>query len=243
MALDECLMLPAAPETVRLAADRSLRWAERALAEPRAPAQLFFGIAQGGTDPSLRTANARALAGLTEGGAGFDGFGIGGLFMGESRPETRRITGLAAAALPPEKPRYLMGAGLPADLVESAGLGVDLFDSVLPTRLARRGIVYTSFGRINLSRAPWRDDGAPLDPECPCPACTDTCRAWLHHLLRTRERIAAPLLIAHNLTWYAALTRRMRASIEADEYEAFMSSTDQFSRRGRDAEGRVAAAG
>ena len=219
MVLDECLALPAPAATVERAAARSLRWAERSLPGPRAPGQLLFGIAQGGTDERLREENARALAALGPPGSGFDGFGIGGLFMGESGAETRRATALAAAALPPDRPRYLMGAGLPADLLESAGLGVDLFDSVVPTRLARRGIVFTSVGRLNVSRAPFRDDDGPLDPDCPCPACGETVRAWLHHLVRARERVAATLLTAHNLTFYARLTERMRAAIREDRFE------------------------
>ena len=217
MVLDECLALPAAPEEVERAAGRSLRWAERALAAPRRPGQLRFGIVQGGTSARVREANAEALAALE----GVDGFGIGGLFMGEPGPETRRITGLTTAALPRDRPRYLMGAGLPADLVESAGLGVDLFDSVIPTRLARRGIVFTFAGRHNLSRAPYRDDPAPLDPDCPCPGCRRSCRAWLHYLLRARERIAVPLLSGHNLTFYARLTARLRKAIREDRYAAF----------------------
>ncbi len=218
MVLDECLALPAPAATVERAAARSLRWAERSLPSPRAPGQLLFGIAQGGADERLREENARALAALGPPGSGFDGFGIGGLFMGESGAETRRATALAAAALPADRPRYLMGAGLPADLLESAGLGVDLFDSVVPTRLARRGIVFTSAGRLNVSRAPFRDDDAPLDPDCPCPACRDTVRAWLHHLVRARERVAATLLTAHNLTFYARLTERMRAAVREGRF-------------------------
>ena len=221
MVLDECLTLPAPTEAVERAAGRSLRWAERSLAEPRSPGQLRFGIAQGGADPGLRERNAAALAALGPPGDGFDGFGIGGLFMGETGEETREMTRLAAAALPASRPRYLMGAGLPADLLESAALGVDLFDSVVPTRLARRGIVFTPAGRLNLSRAPFRDDGEPLDRDCPCPACRTAVRAWLHHLVRARERVAATLLTAHNLTFYARLTERMRAAIAAGDYDDF----------------------
>ena len=180
---------------------------------------------QGGTLPEVREANAGALRALGPPGDGFDGFGIGGLFMGEPAAETRRITALSAAAVGDERPRYLMGAGLPADLIASAELGVDLFDSVLPTRLARRGIVFTSTGRRNVSRAPYRDDGARLDEECRCPACGDYTRAWLHHLLRARERIAATLLSVHNLTFYARLTARMREAIREDRYPAFARET------------------
>ena len=221
MVLDECLSLPAPPDDIKRAADRSLRWAERSLAVPRAPGQLLFGIVQGGTLPELRRENARALVALGPPGEGFDGFGIGGLLMGEPTADTRRMTALSAEALGEKRPRYLMGAGLPADLIESAGLGVDLFDSVIPTRLARRGIVFTSTGRLNVSRAPYRDDTAPLDEECGCIACRDYRRAWLHHLLRARERIAATLLSAHNLTFYAALMARIREAIAADRFREF----------------------
>ena len=221
MVLDECLALPAPPDEVERAAARSLRWAERSLAAPRAPGQLLFGIVQGGALPEVRRENARALLSLGPPGEGFDGFGIGGLLMGEPTRDTRRMTEVCAEVLGEERPRYLMGAGLPADLIESAGLGVDLFDSVIPTRLARRGIVFTSTGRLNVSRAPYRDDPAPLDEECACPACRDYCRAWLHHLLRAKERIAATLLSAHNLTFYAGLMARMREAIAADRFAEF----------------------
>ena len=221
MVLDECLSLPAPPEEVERAAARSLRWAERSLVPPRAPGQLLFGIVQGGTLPEVRRENASALVALGPPGEGFDGFGIGGLLMGEPTEHTRRMTALSAEALGEERPRYLMGAGLPADLIESAGLGMDLFDSVIPTRLARRGIVFTSTGRLNISRAPYRDDVAPLDEECECLACRDYCRAWLHHLLRARERIAATLLSAHNLTFYAGLMAEMREAIAADCFSEF----------------------
>lgn len=221
MVLDECLALPAPPDEVERAAARSLRWAERSLAAPRAPGQLLFGIVQGGTLPEVRRENARALLALGPPGEGFDGFGVGGLLMGEPTRDTRRMTALSAEVLGEERPRYLMGAGLPADLIESAGLGVDLFDSVIPTRLARRGIVFTSTGRLNVSRAPYRDDPAPLDEECGCLACRDYGRAWLHHLLRAKERIAATLLSAHNLTFYAGLMARMREAIAADRFAEF----------------------
>ena len=221
MVLDECLALPAAPEEVARAAARSLRWAERSLAAPRAPGQLLFGIVQGGVLSEARRENARALVSLGPPGEGFDGFGIGGLLMGEPTEDTRRMTALSAEVLGEERPRYLMGAGLPADLIESVGLGMDLFDSVIPTRLARRGIVFTSTGRLNVSRAPYRDDPAPLDEECECLACRDYCRAWLHHLLRAKERIAATLLSAHNLTFYAGLMASIREAIAADRFSDF----------------------
>lgn len=221
MVLDECLSLPAPPEEVERAAARSLRWAERSLVPHRAPGQLLFGIVQGGTLADVRRDNARALVSLGPPGEGFDGFGIGGLLMGEAGEDTRRMTALSAEVLGEERPRYLMGAGLPADLIESAGLGMDLFDSVIPTRLARRGIVFTSTGRLNVSRAPYRDDVAPLDEECECLACRDYCRAWLHHLLRAKERIAATLLSAHNLTFYAGLMERLREAIAADCFSEF----------------------
>ena len=221
MVLDECLALPAAPDEVVRAAARSLRWAERSLAAPRAPGQLLFGIVQGGTLPEVRRQNGRDLLSLGPPGEGFDGFGIGGLLMGEPTEETRRMTELSAEVLGEDRPRYLMGAGLPADLIESAGLGMDLFDSVIPTRLARRGIVFTSTGRLNVSRAPYRDDPAPLDDDCECLAYRDYCRAWLHHLLRAKERIAATLLSAHNLTFYAGLMARLREAIAADRFAEF----------------------
>ncbi len=219
MVLDECLRLPAPPERVEAAAERSLRWARKSLEAGAGPNQLLFGIVQGGTAENLRLRQAKDLA-----AGGFDGFGIGGLFMGEPREQTRAITRLVSEALPAERPRYLMGAGLPSDLVASAALGVDLFDSVVPTRLARRGVVFTRDGRVHLRRACYRDDPAPLDPTCPCPACAAYCRGWLRHLVHTGERIAAMLLTAHNLTFYADLTARMRTAIEDGTWPAFLEA-------------------
>ncbi len=227
MVLDECLSLPAPPGRVAAAAARSLAWARRSLEAGPGSGQLLFGIVQGGISESLRAAQARDLA-----AEGFDGFGIGGLLMGEAGEQTRAITRLVAEALPEDRPRYLMGAGLPADLIESTALGVDMFDSVVPTRLARRGVVFTQEGRLHLRRARYRDDPRPLDPECPCPACASYCRGWLRHLIHTGERIAAMLLTAHNLTFYAGLTTRMRAAIREDAYPAFVAAN-----RGRFREG------
>ncbi len=217
MTLDECLRLPAPPDRVEAAAERSLCWARRTLEAGAGPEQLLFGIVQGGVSESLRARQAEDLAAL-----GFDGFGIGGLLMGEPREQTRAITRLVSRALPAERPRYLMGAGLPADLIESVDLGVDLFDSVVPTRLARRGVVFTWEGRIHLRRARYRDDPDPIDAACPCPACAGYCRGWLRHLVHSGERIAATLLTAHNLTFYADLTSRMRAAIKDETWPTFL---------------------
>ncbi len=227
MALDECLRLPAPPEAVAAAAERSLRWALRSLDAGAAPGQLLFAIVQGGASERLRARHAASL-----GEHGFDGFGIGGLLMGEPTDATRAMTRLVAEALPADRPRYLMGAGLPADILESAALGVDLFDSVVPSRLARRGVAFTWSGRIHLRRAGWREDPDPLDPDCPCPACAAYCRGWLRHLVRSGERIAATLLTAHNLTFYADLAARIRAAIRDRTLPQLVESC-----RGRWAEG------
>jgi queuine tRNA-ribosyltransferase len=210
MVLDVCPALPSPPDVLRLAVERTAAWAERARAAHRREGQALFGIVQGGVDPGLRTESARRTVAI-----GFDGYGIGGLSVGESRAEMLPALEAALAELPADRPRYLMGVGDPVGLVEAIARGVDMFDCVLPTRLARHGTVLTTAGRLSLRNAAFADDPAPLDPACPCPVCARWSRAYLRHLLRVADPGGARLVTIHNLTWLLGLVRRIGDAIEA----------------------------
>jgi queuine tRNA-ribosyltransferase len=215
MALDVCPGLPAPDEVIRAAADRTHRWAERArvafLASPLRPGhQVQFGIVQGGVDPALREASARAITGI-----GFDGYAVGGLSVGEPREEMVPALAAATAGLPADRPRYLMGVGDPAGIVEGVANGVDLFDCVLPTRLARHGTVLTSAGRLNLRNARYARDDGPLDEAWTAPLTQRYSRAYLRHLLQVHEITAMRILTLHNLSWLFDLVARMRSAIVA----------------------------
>ncbi|MCD9622631.1 tRNA guanosine(34) transglycosylase Tgt [Rhabdothermincola salaria] len=213
MVLDVCPPLPSADSVVRSAVDRSALWAGRARAAHR-PAreegstQALFGIVQGGVDPALRTESAERTVALD-----FDGYGIGGLSVGESRDEMLPALAAALAGLPPDQPRYLMGVGDPVSLVEAVALGVDMFDCVLPTRLARHGTILTSEGRLNLRNLRWARDPSPLEEGCICPACVRHSKGYLRHLLLVNEPTAARLTSLHNVHWLLRLMERTRAAI------------------------------
>jgi queuine tRNA-ribosyltransferase len=210
MALDVCPALPAPPGALREAVERTLAWAKRARDVHRRPDQAIFGICQGGTDVALRAESAARTADL-----GFDGYGIGGLSVGEPRAELLPALAAAVAELPADRPRYLMGVGDPLALVDGVALGVDQFDCVLPTRLGRHGTVLTAAGRLSLRRAAHRDDAGPLDPACGCPVCGRWSRAYLRHLLVVDEPLAGRLITQHNLTWILALMERIRGAVAA----------------------------
>jgi queuine tRNA-ribosyltransferase len=212
MALDECPGLPAPREVLERAVARTSAWARRSLAARRREDQALFAIVQGGTAIDLRVRHAQELATLP-----FDGFAVGGLSVGESPSEMYATVAETTPHLPPHKPRYLMGVGTPSDLVTCVGLGIDLFDCVLPTRNARNGQVFTSTGRIVIKNARHRDDPRPLDESCECPTCRKYSRAYVRHLFVAREILALRLLTTHNLHFYLHLMRRVRAAIAAGE--------------------------
>ncbi len=214
MVLDECVLYPADQSQAAEAASRSLRWAERCLAEHKRCDQALYGIVQGGVFSNLRRDNARALVDL-----GFRGFGIGGLAVGEPKELTREMTEVSTGILPESAPRYLMGAGTPLDIVESVARGVDLFDCVLPTRNARNGTLFTSQGKVSIKNARYADDDSPLDPQCRCYTCSHFSRAYLRHLFIAREISAASLNTIHNLSFYHNLMAELRSSIESDSFE------------------------
>ncbi|MFO7281083.1 MAG: tRNA guanosine(34) transglycosylase Tgt [Thermoanaerobacterales bacterium] len=235
MVLDVCPPLPSPPDVVRSAVERTALWAERArkafLAHGRDDLNQF-GIVQGGVDLDLRAESARRTVAV-----GFEGYAVGGLSVGEERSQTMPALEAAVAELPADRPRYFMGLGDPLGIVDAVARGVDMFDCVLPTRLARHGTLLTSEGRINLRNARFATDPRPLDPACGCPVCARWSRGYLRHLLTTAEPTAPRLLTLHNVAWTFALVERIRAAIAAgtlDELRAEVAAV-----WGRDGAGRA----
>lgn len=224
MVLDVCPALPSTHQVLRAAVDRTATWAQRGRAAfvegsgqrlDRGLDQAQFGIVQGGTDVALRTESAQRTVALD-----FDGYAVGGLSVGESRHEMLPALDAAIAQLPADQPRYLMGVGDPAGIVEAVALGVDLFDCVLPTRHARHGTVLTSQGRLSIKSLAHERDDSPLDPTCGCPTCARWSRAYLRHLFRLGEPTAARLLTVHNLAWLSELVVGLRAAIAEGRFQA-----------------------
>jgi queuine tRNA-ribosyltransferase len=222
MAFDECTLFPAEREQVEASMELSMRWAARSRAAfvPR-PGYGIFGIVQGGVHPDLRRRSAERLVEI-----GFDGYAIGGLAIGEGRATTFAMVEATVPCLPPERPRYLMGVGKPADIVGAVKRGVDMFDCVLPTRSGRTGQAFTRTGTLNMRNARHAADPTPLDPDCRCPACTGFSRAYLHHLTKAREILGSMLLTQHNLTYYADLTAELRAAIRDGRLAEFALAVD-----------------
>ena len=215
MVLDVCPPLPSPPEVIRLAVERTAAWAARSRRHHSRADQALFGIVQGGVDEALRRESAERTAELD-----FAGYGIGGLSVGEPRHEMFPALAAAIAVLPPERPRYVMGLGDPVGLVECIALGADLFDCVLPTRLARHGSVLTTVeGRLQLRNQRFAADAGPIDESCPCATCRRYSRAYLRHLLQVGEPTALRLLTWHNLAWTLALITRVRTAIEAGDLD------------------------
>jgi queuine tRNA-ribosyltransferase len=210
MVLDVCPPWPCPPAVLRQAVERTAAWAARARGARTRPGQAQYGIVQGGVDDALRAESAERTVAI-----GFDGYAVGGLSVGEPRSAMLPALESALARLPKDRPRYLMGVGDPVGLVESVARGVDQFDSVLPTRLARHGTVHTAAGRLNLRNARFSTDPRPLDPECPCPVCRRWSRAYLRHLLKTDEPTGPRLITRHNVAWTLALVERIRTAIGA----------------------------
>jgi queuine tRNA-ribosyltransferase len=208
MVFDECTPYPASERDTGESMRLSLRWAERSKRAHEGNPNALFGIAQGGMVEDLRD---ESLAGLTN--IGFDGYAIGGLSVGESKREMRRVIAHTAPRLPADKPRYLMGVGTPEDIVEAVTAGIDMFDCVLPTRNARNGWLFTRFGDVKIRNARYRDDTQALDGTCPCYTCAHFSRAYLHHLQKVNEILGARLNTLHNLHYYQALMLELRGAI------------------------------
>ena len=229
MALDHLVGLPAEPASVRDATDRTHRWLQRCatafndLGGPERAA--LFGICQGGMDGELRRSSAEAVADTT-----VDGCAIGGLSVGEPKSVMAEMLEIATGVLPRDKPRYLMGVGSPEDLWMGVAHGVDMFDCVLPTRLARNGALFTPEGRVNIKHRRFANLHAPLDPECDCDACRQFSAAYLHHLFRAKEVLGLRLASVHNLRFLARQIEEIRRSIERN---AFASAHVAFLERYR----------
>jgi queuine tRNA-ribosyltransferase len=213
MVLDECVPAHATHQQAEAAARRTCDWAARSRVVQAAPSQLMFGIVQGSTYTDLRLRQAHELVGLD-----FPGYAVGGLSVGEEREITMTVAAETAAALPEDRPRYLMGVGLPEDLIRFVGMGYDMFDCVLPTRNGRNGTLFTASGRVNIRLAQHARDQEPADPECSCYTCRTFSRAYLRHLAVTNEMLGAQLTSLHNLHFYLQLMREMRAAIVADRF-------------------------
>ena len=217
MAFDEC----SSPYDVAIneaALERTHSWAERCLRAKTRPDQALFGIIQGGVYPELRVRSAEFLGAMD-----FPGYAIGGLSVGETKPETLSILELVDEYLPKDKPRYLMGVGSPEDLVTGVQRGVDIFDCVLPTRLARHHVAITRFGRVNIANARYAADGLPIDEDCRCYACRNFSRAYLRHLVLAKEMLGATLLTIHNLTTLVSLMTDIRQAIQQGCFTQFAS--------------------
>lgn len=231
MVLDHLVGLPAPGDVVRDAMERTLRWSERARAVHDRPDQALFGIVQGGVDPELRSESARRTAGLD-----LDGFGIGGLSVGESPHERALALEAVAAELPPARPRYVMGLGDVAGVLDAVARGFDLFDCVWPTRLARHGKALTSSGDFAIRRAEFARDDRPLDAGCGCFTCRRHSRAYLRHLHMTGELLAHRLLSVHNLAFTIGTLAGAREAIATGRFAAFRAGV-LAARVGADGEG------
>ena len=234
MALDECPAFGGDFEAIKAATERTHRWAERCLARRRNTGQALFGIVQGGTFPELRRDSARFIAGLP-----FDGYALGGLSVGEPKPVTYAAIEQCAPLLPEDRPRYLMGVGSPEDFFECVSRGIDMFDSVLPTRVARNGAIFTTKGREDIGNARFKDLMGPLDPGCDCYTCRTFSAAYLHHLFRCQELLAYRLATIHNLRFIVRLMQDIRRAILDGSFDGLKES---FLRRYRPADAEVAAA-
>jgi queuine tRNA-ribosyltransferase len=216
MVFDECPPHDAPAREQKLAVERTIRWARECREQPRAEGQKVFGIVQGGSNPALREECAKALVEMD-----FDGYAIGGVSVGEPEPEMMKAIELAEPFLPTGKARYAMGLGTPAQMVELIARGVDMFDCVLPTRVARNGTAYTRRGAIGLKGAAYKTDFGPLEEGCDCFACRNFTRAYLRHLLRADEILGLRMLSVHNSHMYLKLMSDVRAAIAAGTFGGF----------------------
>jgi queuine tRNA-ribosyltransferase len=219
MVLDVCPPLPSPPEVVRLAVERTAAWAARASAAHTRPDQALFGIVQGGVSETMRAESAQRTVALE-----FDGYGIGGLSVGETRDQMVPALAAAIAHLPSDRPRYLMGVGDPASMVEAIHLGVDQFDCVMQTRLGRHGTALTGAGRLNVKRNEFALSDEPIDQTCGCWVCARHSRGYIRHLFKVGEPTAARLVSVHNVAWTIELMARARDAIAEQRWASFRAS-------------------
>ena len=230
MAMDHCVPSTADRATAAAAVRLTQRWAMRSLAAREGSSQGLFGIVQGACFEDLRAESAAGLIDLP-----FDGFAIGGLAVGESKDERERFTAFTTDLLPVDRPRYLMGVGTPADLLEAVHRGVDMFDCTVPSVLAKQGVAFTSTGRLQLFRGVYKLDDGPVDARCDCTTCARYSRAYLHHLAKTREVLGWRLLTAHNLRFYHVLMATMRHHVLGDTFAAYYREQREPLARGDEA--------
>jgi len=219
MVLDDCPAQGKSEEEVTISAMRTVHWAKRFKMVHKNKKQLVFGITQGGIFENVRKDCTKKLVEMD-----FDGYGIGGLSIGEPKEDMNRMVALSDKLLPKDKPRYMMGLGSPQDIRESISQGVDVFDSAFPTRNARHGTLYTSAGKVNIQRKEFEKDESPLDPECECECCRKHTKAYLHHLFQNYETAGLRLATIHNLTFVLKLMRDAREAIKEGKFEAFTNS-------------------
>lgn len=222
MAFDECPPYPASRESVTQATQRTLKWLQRCIAAKQRSDQALFGIVQGGVYADLRRECAMAMLAYD-----LPGYAIGGVSVGEPNTAMHEIVALTAPLLPPHKPRYLMGVGTHLEMLRAIAAGVDLFDCVIPTRLARHGCAIVQGVRWNLKNACFRRDYNPLDPSCPCYTCTHFSRAYLSHLVRARELLAYTLISIHNVTELIRFTQAARQAILEERFPSFAAEWEQ----------------
>jgi len=230
MVLDECLPYPATEKEAKESMELSLRWAARSLAA-KTNGRALFGIIQGGMYPHLRREYVERIIAMPphpnplpqgeRGSPGFDGYAIGGLSVGEPIPQMVEMTDICTDQMPQEKPRYLMGVGMPQDIIECIDRGIDMFDCILPTRNARHGTIFTTTGTLHLRNEPYKEDPRPLDENCGCYTCKNYSRAYLRHLTVAKEILSARLCSLHNLHYYLRLISEARLAIEQDRYSEF----------------------
>jgi queuine tRNA-ribosyltransferase len=216
MALDECPAHDDSLDKVKKAAERTHRWAERCLKAHKRPGQALYAIVQGGLFPELRRQSAEYLTSLD-----FPGYAIGGLSIGEPKSVTMPMVEATVALLPESKPRYLMGVGSPEDIVESVARGCDIFDSALPTRVARNGALFTWQGRVNITNAAYSNMEQPIVADCNCYACRNFSAAYLHHLFNAGELLAYRLATMHNLSFISELMAKIRGAIQDGTFPGF----------------------
>jgi queuine tRNA-ribosyltransferase len=219
MPLDVCLGHPSTPREARAALEQTLRWAERSRAHhARAGGGVLFGIVQGGMEEDLRREAARRTVAL-----GFPGVAVGGLSVGEPRGVTLSLIDAVIGELPAERPRYLMGVGSVPAVLQAVARGIDLFDCVLPTRVARTGVIFTAAGRVNIRSPRYRADFTPPDPACGCRVCATVTRAYLRHLFHADEMLGPRLATAHNLAFMGRLMGEARQALASGRYAAWMA--------------------
>jgi queuine tRNA-ribosyltransferase len=219
MVLDECPAINAGQAKVREALDRTSKWAEKCRKRHQDPDQLLFGIVQGGTSPQLRQQSAKAITSLD-----FPGYAIGGLSLGEAKELTWSMVDETMPFLSPDKPRYLMGVGSPEDIIEGVSRGIDLFDSALPTRVARNGAVFIQQGRQNIRKAVYKTKKGPVDADCDCYTCRTFSAAYLHHLFKCEELLAYKLATTHNLRFITRLINKIQNAIQQGTFAALKSN-------------------